>query len=169
MTGLHVRQLGPGDWATLRAVRLAALADSPDAFASTLAREQAFDEAEWRRRASRGSLVAWHGEDPVGLVGMFDRAGRAAAAAESRTWELVAMWVRPDARGTGAADALVSAVVRAVKAADAGKLVLWVAEDNARARAFYHRCGFRPTGTRQVFQRHDASSLKEEELVLNLV
>lgn len=167
MTGLHVRQLGPGDWETLRAVRLAALADSPDAFASTLAREQDFDEAEWQRRASRGSLVAWHGEDPVGLVGMIDRAG-AAAAESRRTWELVAMWVRPDARGTGAAAALVSAAVQAVKAAGARELVLWVAEDNARARAFYCRCGFQPTGIRQVFQRNDASSFNEEELSLTV-
>jgi GNAT superfamily N-acetyltransferase len=167
MTGLHVGLLGPGDWEALRAVRLAALADSPDAFASTLAREQAFDEAEWRRRASRGSLIAWHGKDPVGLAGMIDRAGLAPAES-SGTWELVAMWVRPEARGTGAADALVSAVIRAVKAADAGQLVLWVAEGNARARAFYGRRGFQPTGTRQVFQRHDGSSLNEEELILNL-
>ena len=78
------------------------------------------------------------------------------------------MWVSPDARGSGAADLLVSAVTEVVRAESANRLVLWVADGNARARAFYLRAGFRPTGVRQTYQRLDGSALEEEKLVMPL-
>jgi ribosomal protein S18 acetylase RimI-like enzyme len=166
MDEVLVRQVQPGDWATLREVRLAALAEAPHAFASTLAREQAFDEAEWRRRTGT-SFIAWAGETPVGLVSVIEHAG-GADRDPARSWALVSMWVRPDARGTGAADALVSCSAAAARAAGGDRLVLWVADDNARGRAFYRRCGFRPTGRHQVYQRDDGTSFGEQELALDL-
>jgi len=163
-----VTRLAVDDWAVGRAVRLAALADAPEAFGSTMARELAFDEAEWRRRISTApSFVAWRSGEPVGLVGVLNRAELGGQGA-NRGWELVSMWVSPEARGTGAADLLVSAVVDAVKAAHADQVTLWVAADNARARAFYVRFGFMPTGARQEFRRHDGSVFDEDELSLDL-
>jgi GNAT superfamily N-acetyltransferase len=50
-----VRQLGGDEWSTLRALRLRALTDSPQSFASTFDEEVQFDEAAWRRE-----LVADH-------------------------------------------------------------------------------------------------------------
>ena len=47
------------------------------------------------------------------------------------------MWVWPEARGTGAAEALVDAVV-----AGEGPIELWVTQGNDRAIAFYRRMGF---------------------------
>jgi hypothetical protein len=55
-------------------VRLAALANAPEAFASTLARELALDEAEWRRHAVDSfTFIAWRAGKPVGLAGAFPR------------------------------------------------------------------------------------------------
>jgi len=56
------------------------------------------------------------------------------------------MWVSPEARGTQVAQLLVSAVVDAVKAAQADRISLWVGADNARA--VYTRSVFTPTGER---------------------
>jgi Phosphoesterase family len=43
---------------------------------------------------------------------------------------------------------------------------LWVADGNARARAFYVRAGFSPTGIRQTYTSHDGSAFEEEKLVM---
>src|SRR5690348_9548863 len=58
-----VRATTTTDWQALREIRLQALLDAPDAFASTHAREAAFGEDEWRQRAGRdGSFIAFLSE-----------------------------------------------------------------------------------------------------------
>jgi ribosomal protein S18 acetylase RimI-like enzyme len=164
----RVRRVQPGEWVTLRAVRLAALADAPEAFASTMAHELAFDDAEWRRRAANTpTFIAWRGDEPVGLAAVASRQDGAGTSAR-REWQLMSMWVSPDARGSGSADLLVAAAVKAARAESADRLTLWVANGNARARAFYLRAGFRPTGIRQTFQRPDGSAIDEEKLAMPL-
>ncbi len=70
----EVRRLGPDDWATFREVRLRSLADSPDAFGSTLQREEAFTEDEWRQRV-RGPVYAVLDPGPVAVGGLFEDDG----------------------------------------------------------------------------------------------
>jgi hypothetical protein len=48
-----VRPVGPDDWALLKHVRLTALADAPEAFYSTLVKEEHRTEAEWRTWAGQ--------------------------------------------------------------------------------------------------------------------
>jgi GNAT superfamily N-acetyltransferase len=161
-----VRLAGPGEWAPLRQVRLAALADAPEAFASTLAQEAAFDEAEWRRRAATSPwFIAWRRGVPEGLAAAY--AGRGSGAGPAG-WQLVSMWVSPGLRGTGAADLLVQAVTAHARQVGATVLTLWVADGNSRARRFYQRLGFRLTGARQRYQRADGTVLDEAELALTL-
>jgi ribosomal protein S18 acetylase RimI-like enzyme len=148
-----VRRLVPGDWAALREVRLAALADAPYAFSSTLERELAFDEREWRTRIGQTAYVgAWAlgpgdgraGAPAGGLVGL------AGGFAEAAGWHLVSMWVSPRLRGQGVAGDLVTAVCELARADGAAQVALWVTEVNDRARAFYRRAGFRETGERSL-------------------
>ena len=168
MTAVHVRRLRADEWPALRAVRLAALADAPGAFGSTMARELAFGEAEWRERvANAPNFIAWCDDKPVGLVTVICRQNDDGTGSPPE-WELVSMWVSPDARGSGAADLLVSAIADVVRAESGRQVTLWVADGNDRARAFYLKAGFRPTGLRQTYRRGDGSAFDEEKLAMPL-
>lgn len=70
-----VRRFRADEWRAYRALRLRALADSPDAFGSTLEREAAFPDGDWRTRLADGAsapdalpLVALVDESPAGLA-----------------------------------------------------------------------------------------------------
>jgi hypothetical protein len=51
VAGVAVERVRAAEWRELRELRLRALADAPEAFASTLAREAAFPDDVWRQRA----------------------------------------------------------------------------------------------------------------------
>jgi GNAT superfamily N-acetyltransferase len=141
----EIREAGADDWQAMRDVRLAALRDAPQAFASTYEREVAFTEADWQRRiAGGGSFLAYApelGPAPAGIAGGFEIA--------PGTIELVSMWVSPQARGHGIGQVLVQAVVGWARARAATRVHLWVTENNGHARMLYERCGFQPTAERQ--------------------
>ena len=149
-----VRATVMDDWQALRDIRLAALRDAPDAFASTYAEQAAFEEADWRQRIARGgTFLAFVPEadasgvpeadasEPAGLVGGYDYG--------PGTVELISMFVRPRARGRGVGEALIAAVLDWARARNATSVHLWVTEINKPARLLYERCGFSPTGERQ--------------------
>lgn len=136
-----VRQARGGDEATLRAVRIEALTDAPDAFGSTLERELARTPEDWRRWMSPGSVFILYDKDTArGLV-----AG-AAREDDPSVVQLMAMWVHPSLRGTGAAGALVAALAAWAGAQRAREVRLRVVKANARAHRLYEREGFRQFG-----------------------
>jgi len=149
---MEITRVGPDGWQVYRRVRLASLADAPYAFMSTLERERAFADDLWRQRlgsATAATFLAWQDGEPVGTA-----TGKAENPGDEHgvpgAWQLVGMWVDPVARGLGVADALVAAVAGHARAQGAQALVLWVTEINDRARSFYKRMGFVPTGVSQV-------------------
>jgi len=169
-TDVEVRVAQPDEWAVVRDVRLAALAEAPDAFASTLSRETGQAEASWRSRiAARPWFLAWLAGRPAGLVAMFpEQAPLTGPNSAPPDWHLVSMWVRPEARGEGVAGRLVRAVLAHARAAGAAQVTWWVAIGNDRARAFYQRMGFVPTGRRQMYPRAGTTDLDEEEFACPL-
>ncbi len=137
-----------GDELLLRAVRLQALSDAPEAFGSTYEREAARTEGDWQRWMSPAvTFILDHTEGANGMVaGVGD-------ATDPGVVHLMAMWVHPALRGSGAADALVSAVIAWAQSEGASTVRLAVIETNDRARRFYERLGFRATGRRAVRER----------------
>ena len=156
-----MRRVHGDEGAELRDVRLRALTDAPYAFASTYAREVAFDEAQWRARIDGGPWwLARANGVPAGIVAGY----RTEEDGDVR--HLVAMWVDAAYRGTDAAAQLVAAVCRWA-AEDGGRVLsLWVADGNDRARRFYQRLGFTGTGERQPLP--SAPEIGEERLELTV-
>ena len=151
-----VRRVRAGEGVLLKQVRLAALADSPGAFAATVDDEAGFDDAVWDERAARGArddgdgtgtflLEAGAGADrPVGIA-----VGHRPGPDPARV-ELVSMWVDPSVRGTGAGRLLVDAVAGWAAEQGATALDLWVMRGNGGAKAFYERLGFTTTDEIEV-------------------
>ena len=141
-----VRQLTPDDWRILREIRLAALADAPDAFLMTYADAVVLDEEQWRIRTIRSDMfAAFVGGEPVGLVGLFGPAPAESPSAPGGDHTLVAMWVAPALRGTGVADSLIDAAVGRATSLRATGVRLEVAPGNVRAEKVYARHGFAVT------------------------
>ncbi len=128
--------LTPDDWELWREVRLRALADAPDAFGSTLAREQAYGEDDWREWLNEPAVVALEDGAAVACGALFaNRPGYAA---------VVAMWVAPDLRGRGLSRRVLDVLVDWAGARGL-RVELGVNRLNPVARAAYLAYGFAPT------------------------
>ena len=66
--------------------------------------------------------------------------------------ELYAIYVDPDSWSTGAGRALLAAAEERL-ASEYASALLWVLEDNPRARRFYERAGWAPDGARKAEER----------------
>lgn len=163
-----VRRVRPDEAAQFRAIRLAALRDSPTAFGSTLEETELRPREYWESRVTQGAegresvlFVAVDNGRWVGLAGGFLEI----SPGEYRA-DVVSMWVRPDCRGVGVGRALLSEVIEWARDHGAARADLWVTETNAAARGLYRSLGFIETGETQPLPSHP--ELLEYAMVLDL-
>jgi ribosomal protein S18 acetylase RimI-like enzyme len=135
---ITVRPLGAAEWQLKRDLRLAALQDSPSAFASSYDLEVHRSEQDWRDWPRDGAyFAAFDGlQAALGIAGSWMRAG------EPDVTHLISMWVAPDARGAGIAGLLTAAVVEWAREQKAARVELEVAAGNDAAMRAYLRNGF---------------------------
>jgi len=84
----------------------------------------------------RGTLVAEKDEVVIGFANL----------STSDPAELHAIYVRPDAWGTGAGRALMAEAVRRLTEEGCREVVLWVLSTNEQARRFYEKAGWHADG-----------------------
>lgn len=144
---IAVRRFAPDEWRIYRELRLRALADSPDAFGSTYAREVARTDTEWAERLHVGAntdaqlpLVAFSGETAVGLAWARRDEHDLALA------HLFQVWVSPTHRGQGAGRLLMNAVVAWARGLGLRTLRLGVTPSHPAALQLYRRAGFENAG-----------------------
>ena len=144
----------------MRVLRLQAMVDAPEQFGSTYEREAARTPADWQRWFAPGATFIFENSSgPMGLAaGMW-------AADEPTIVYLMAVWVHPDVRGTGAGDALVEAVLSWSASAGATTVRLEVVEENGPAIALYERQGFVRTGEMIPRERDGVTEIRMERPV----
>jgi GNAT superfamily N-acetyltransferase len=144
---LEVRAVRASDVAPLRALRLRALADAPDAFATATDEEASRPDSDWERLACESEAadagVVYAAIDGERWVGM--AAGRWHDR-ERGIANLWGMWVDPELRGQGVGERLVQAVRSWVSVAGGCCVRLGVIAGEGDATPFYERLGFVRTG-----------------------
>jgi GNAT superfamily N-acetyltransferase len=150
------RVISGDDWASFRALRLKALADSPDAFGVTLAEAEANPEAVWRDRAAGPGplLMAFEDEHPVAMGGLYAPEN----SEEAFVW---GMWVDPAVRGQGLGARILRELLDWGRRLDRA-VSLHVTEGNDRARRLYEAHAFTSTGEWQPLR--DGSEIRVETL-----
>jgi len=146
---LVVRRTTGDDWAALRAIRLEALADTPDAYGSTYEGTIEFSTRRWKAMASESRY--WLAERDGVVLGMVSGGFN---DQHPDTYWLYGMYVTSAARGSDAAPRLVEAVSAWAKDEGASELYLHVTTSVERARAFYQKMGFVETGERFSMERN---------------
>ena len=135
---LSIRVCGIDDWERLRAIRLEALADTPDAYGSTYEESAHWSDAQWKNAAS--TRLYYLAERDGRVVGMVS--GGYNDAHPGTRW-LYGMYVTPSERGTGTSALLVRTIAEWARSNGASEVYLHVTTSVPRARAFYEKVGFR--------------------------
>lgn len=136
-----MERLASGDGERLRAIRLRALRDSPDAFGTTFEEAAAQPPENWELQLEHlATFVATINGRDVGLVRGTPHEQRGDAG------YLISMWVAPEARRQGVGSALIDVLVDWAKSQGWDRLLVDVGERNMPALALYARKGFGPTG-----------------------
>lgn len=160
MEDMNIRLLGEDEWQLYREVRLAALADAPEAFVARHDDEAACGEDFWRDRMARAHrIVAERTDEPVGLVGLGRHDG------EPDAGEVFGLWIAPSVRGQHVARDLVSTAARQAAKDGCRQLYFWAVSDNASAVGFASSFGFRPTSKRRPVRVADGATERDADEV----
>jgi GNAT superfamily N-acetyltransferase len=139
--GCRIEQARVADWRRTRAVRLRALADTPDAFGAMLADELNMSDEDWKARITQtdaATFLAAHDDADIGII--------VAAPNGEGDVGLYSVWVAPEARGQGVGDDLVTAAINWARTRSHRRITLGVGDFNLPAIRLYERHGFARTG-----------------------
>ena len=150
---LTVRRIEPNEGTLYREMRLTSLADSPDAFSTTLESANERSLESWTEQAAGGAagrdraiFLAFFDDRPVGIAALY-------RDAEDRTLgEVVQVWVSPAHRGNGAAGELLDSMLSWARSSSYERLSAWVSGENEKAARFFGKHGFRMTGETGPFR-----------------
>ena len=140
---IEIRLFTMNDLRTLRALRLEALKNDPQAFGSNYEREAGRTDEEWieRYKKTEGGnpssvfVMAMHGGWAVGMAGAYHR--------EDGHWDVVAVYVTPEFRGQGISRKVIERVIQDVNATGNAKPIEVTVNVNQKAAVgLYQTLGF---------------------------
>ncbi|MFE9678604.1 GNAT family N-acetyltransferase [Streptomyces sp. NPDC006259] len=174
-----IRSVRADEWPAVKELRLLALRDPVAhlAFLETYDEGLARSDSYWEERTTRAAegaddaqqIIAEgpDGEWVATLTVLVEEAGTkdwAGFPVERRQGHVVGVFVRPEYRGIGLTEVLFDAGLEWAWARGLERVRLIVHEDNGRARTFYSRAGFMPSGV--VVSLGDDADGRELEYVL---
>jgi ribosomal protein S18 acetylase RimI-like enzyme len=138
MSPFKIRRLTPTDAADFRAIRLAALQDTPEAFGSTYESELPRPLSVIAERLSSSTVFGAHlGGRIVGMAGYWREEG----SKSQHKGVIWGMYVAPEARRSGIGAALLEAIIESATPV-VEQLSLAVIEENSEAISLYRNHGF---------------------------
>jgi GNAT superfamily N-acetyltransferase len=176
--GVTIRRLLGRDWPAYRALRLRSLTDAPHAFGSSLALEESWRPEIWMARLTAAETSgrdcpliaeAVQGQDEVSADASAAPLGLVYAkcnAEQAGVVNLFQMWVAPEARGRGVAQALLQASIAWARSIGAQRVQLGVVCGNHSAARLYQRAGFRDVGAPEPLR--PGSAALEQTMQLEL-
>jgi GNAT superfamily N-acetyltransferase len=138
-----VRQLNAGDLDCYRQLHRYGMEEAPQGFVDVAATDAARPDSDVTAMLARGD--GWGVFDGERLVGKLT-IDALAYPSLAHTWWIHAVYVHPDARGTGASSKLIRAAIAHAQSRGALRIALWVNGVNGHAKALYERMGFQETG-----------------------
>lgn len=144
MSAPMFRWLGADDLAQWRDIRSEGLRLSPTAFLTTLAEFEAESDETVQSTLSQGNVLGAFDGDRVICVAAFLRMSRKTQTQHRA--EIGAVYARPEARGTGVAQAMMQHFEDHARAIGVTQLELYVESRNAVAKAFYAKLGYEECG-----------------------
>ncbi|WP_029040983.1 GNAT family N-acetyltransferase [Cucumibacter marinus] len=138
-----IRRLTRADGAALRALRLKALADAPEAFAEALDDAERLSATEWQTRAESECIYGLFDGETLAGMAQIDR--YQSAATRHKAW-LTAVYLDGSLRGQGAGRSLLAHTIEDSRKRGILQLHLGVGEYNHAVRSLYESLGFEVYG-----------------------
>ncbi|PKT71045.1 GNAT family N-acetyltransferase [Streptomyces populi] len=157
MSGTRVREMTLDDCARVAEIRVRGWRTAyegliPRSYLDGLSVPE--DAARRRRTLEQGDGVVVNlvAERDGSVVGWACHGPHRDSEARSGEVELYAIYVHPDVLGQGVGQALLRESADRCAAAGHERMLLWVLKENAPARRFYEKAGFRPDGAEEPFE-----------------
>lgn len=154
-----IRTLAAHEWKIYKDLRLRALADSPEAFGTTLDEAQVRPDAYWMKRMAPDPESSWDlplvaevDGEPIGLTW-----GRIEVP-HPQVANVYSVWVDPRYRQKGVGMMLMEAVIEWARSMSVRYVDLGVLYADSPAMRLYRRAGFEPVGDPMPL-RHASDSL----------
>lgn len=148
---IHIRPLAPIDAASFRNIRLEALKENPEAFASTFEQEKNQSQRWFEERITNSDIFGAFSKDELLGVVAFRRNEGSKMNHKAILW---GMYVRPKARNAGLGSRLIEAILKhSVERVE--QLQLNVVSENKAALRLYKNAGFVEYG-------REAKALKQD-------
>lgn len=146
---ITIRQTTDSDWLDLKTLRMQSLMESPTAFGLSYEAVSKYTDQQWQERAGNRTppmyFIARQNGASIGLIG---------AVKANNQFNLIAMWVVPEHRGSGVGKALVEKVLSIAASRGESEVSLFVSPLNQAACGLYEKAGFRFTEQVEPLESH---------------